>query len=212
MYDQRRIWLRQIIRDKNWGYLWETWRSLNEASTESLSWEILKRWFNSLKGNPDISYLRESSIAYKGLIDVIDQLEDTDDVKHEDFWKAMLIRKRAKGKSVEINTPLFELVWKVNGRHEEEWKIKYSRPDYYSLISNSMDFSHKLFNKEISRNPYAKFNTSWIIKFVKTKDISVLKDFIQSKRGKLSDVFDKDLLTEDWTDFKQEILDTYRWR
>jgi hypothetical protein len=27
----------------------------------------------------------------------------------------------------------------------------------------------------------------------------------------LSDVFDKDLLTKDWKDFKQEILDVYKW-
>ena len=213
VYDQRRIWLRQTIRDKNWKYLWETWRSLNEASTESLSWEILAKWFNSLEGNPDISYLRESSIAYKGLIDVIDQLEDTDDIKHEDFWKAMLIRKRGKDKSVEWNTPLFELLWKVNWRHSEEvdWKTKmrYSRPDYYNIISNSMDFSHKLFNERIIRNPHAKFDTKWIIKFIKTKDLSVLKDYIQSKHAKLSDVFDKKLLKKDGSDFKEDILNAY---
>jgi hypothetical protein len=37
-----------------------------------------------------------------------------------------------------------------------------------------------------------------------------LKDWLPF--GKiLSDVFDKNLLTKDWKDFKQEILDAYHW-
>ena len=72
-----------------------------------------------------------------------------------------------------------------------------------------MDFSHKLFNERIIRNPYAKFDTKWIIKFIKTKDLSVLKDYIQSKHAKLSDVFDKKLLKKDGSDFKEDILNSY---
>ena len=205
-YDRRRVWLQQFRYDRNGKYLWETWRSMNEASTESLCWEICRRWFNSI--GLDLSPYREGKITYKAFIDVIDQLGETDHIKNEDFWKAMLIRKRAKDKDIELDTPLFELVWKVDGRQEENWKIKYSRPNYYNLISNSMDFAHTLFNEKNVDG----FETRWIIDFIIKKDINVLKDYIQSQNKKLSDVFDKDLLTKDGKDFRQEILDAYNGR
>ena len=72
-----------------------------------------------------------------------------------------------------------------------------------------MDFSLNLFNDRIIRNPYAKFDTNCILKFIKTKDLSVLKDYIQSKHAKLSDVFDKKLLKKDGSDFKEDILNSY---
>jgi hypothetical protein len=68
----------------------------------------------------DISPFEKRRKSYSGFINVIDQLNEVDHIKNEDFWRAMLIRKRGKDKSVEWNTPLFELVRKVNGRHEEE--------------------------------------------------------------------------------------------
>ena len=211
-YDQRRIWLRHIIRDKNWKLLWETWRSMNEAATESLSWEILRRWFNSFKQPIDISYLRDSNISYKGFINVIDQLQEIDHIKHEDFWKAMLIRKRAKDKSVEWNTPLFELMSKVNWRVEKNWRVRYTRPDYYDLLSNSMDFAHEVFNDKVKRNQAADFETKWIVDFITKKDINILKNYVRSQHKTLRDVFDKSLLTKNWGDFKKDILDTYNWK
>ena len=205
-YDPRRLWLMAHRWWTNWNYLWETWRSLNEASTESLAWEIISRWYRSI--GLDISPFERKWKSYGGFIEVIDQLKEIDHIKNEDFWKAMLIRKRAKDKHIELDTPLFELVWKVDGRQEENWKIKYSRPNYYNLISNSMDFAHTLFNE---RNVDG-FETRWIIDFIIKKDIIILKDYVQSQHKKLSDVFDKDLLTKDGKDFRQEILDAYNGR
>ena len=120
--------------------------------------------------------------------------------------KNLLIRKRGKDKSVEWDTPLFKLMWKVNGRHKEDWKVKYSRPDYYNLISNSMDFTHNLYSEWKISN----FDTKWIIDFIAKKDIKILKKYIEDNHKKLSDVFDKDLLTKDGKDFKPEILDVYK--
>jgi hypothetical protein len=37
-------------------------------------------------------------------------LEEIDHIENKDFWKAMLIRKRAKEKEIEKNTPLYELI------------------------------------------------------------------------------------------------------
>jgi hypothetical protein len=85
--------------------------------------------------------------------------------------------------------------------------MKYSRPDYYNLISNSMDFTDKLYNDwKIS-----DFETSWITDFITKKDINILKNYINSQHKQLSDVFDKYLLTKDGSDFKKEILDAYHW-
>jgi hypothetical protein len=54
-------------------------------------------------------------------------------------------------------------------------------------------------------------DTDHIIKFIKTKNIKHLKDWLPF--GKiLSDVFNKNLLTKNWLDFKKEILDTYNGR
>lgn len=71
-----------------------------------------------------------------------------------------------------------------------------------------MDFAHTLFNE---RNVDG-FETRWIIDFIIKKDIFILKDYVQSQHKKLSDVFDKDLLTKDGKDFRQEILDAYNGR
>ena len=71
-----------------------------------------------------------------------------------------------------------------------------------------MDFAHTLFNE---RNVDG-FETKWIIDFIIKKDIIILKDYVQSQHKKLSDVFDKDLLTKDGKDFRQEILDAYNGR
>ena len=136
-------------------------------------------------------------MSYKTFINVLDKLQEIDHVESKDFWKAMLIRKRAKDKGVEFNTPLLELISKVNWRNEKNWKIEYSRPNYYNLISNCMDFSYD--------------NTKWIVNFIAKKDINILKKYIKYRGKKLSDVFDKDLLTKDWKDFRQEILDAYKW-
>ena len=195
-YDRRRVWLQQFRYDTNGKYLWETWRSMNEAATESLWWEICRRWFNSI--GLDLTPYRESSISYKHFIDVIDQLREIDNIDNKDFWKAMLIRKRAKGKPVEWKTPLTELMLKVDWRYEENWKIRYSRPNYYNLISNCMDFAGK----------NGSYNTKWIVDFITKKDINILKNYVRSQGKTLKDVFDNDLL--DWSDFKAEILNAYK--
>ena len=153
-YDRRRVWLQQFRYDTNWKYLWETWRSMNEAATESLWWEICRRWFNSI--GLDLNPYRERHISYKRFIDVIDQLWEIDHIANKDFWKAMLIRKRGRGKLVEWKTPLAELMLKVDWRYEENWKIKYSRPNYYNLISNCMDFAGNS----------GSYDTKWIIDFI----------------------------------------------
>ena len=95
------------------------------------------------------------------------KLNEIDHVENRDFWKAMLIRKRAKDKSVERNTPLFELIWKVNWRYENDWHIEFTRPNYYNLISNSMDFSLKLLNENITPR---RIETDWIVDFITKKD------------------------------------------
>ena len=209
VYDPQRVGLRFVKRDKNWLYLWETWRSMNEAATESLTWEIVSLWFSSMKPPLDLSSHKEWRIAYKWFIDVLDTLEKTDDIERKDFWKAMLIRKRAKNKDLEWQTPLVQLTRKVNWYSDENWNEKYKRPSYYELISNSMDFAHKLFDDWKKIN----FDTQWIIDFIAKKDINILKDYISDNNGKLSDVFNngfKGLLTKDGSDFKQEILDAYK--
>ena len=61
-------------------------------------------------------------------------------------------------------------------------------------------------------NKTRSWNTKWIVDFITKKDINILKEYLRSQHRKLSDVFDKDLLTKDWKDFKQEILDAYTWR
>ncbi|MBQ5945372.1 hypothetical protein IJL65_03080 [bacterium] len=54
-------------------------------------------------------------MTYKDYINIIEQMEKTDGIKKIDFWKAMLIRKREKDSDkVEKNTPLYELVEKIN--------------------------------------------------------------------------------------------------
>ena len=70
-----------------------------------------------------------------------------------------------------------------------------------------MDFSHNLYN---ANKNIKEFDTKWIIDFIAKKDINLLKRYIKSQHRKLSDVFDKDLLTKDGSDFKQEILDVYK--
>ena len=124
----------------------------------------------------------------------------------------MLIRKRAKDKSVEWNTPLFELMSKVNWREENNWHVRYTRPDYYDLISESMDFAHDVFNEKVKRNTPANFETKWIVDFITKKDINILKNYVRSQHKTLRDVFDKSLLTKNWNDFKKDILDTYNWK
>jgi hypothetical protein len=211
VYDPQRIGLRYVKRNKNWQYLWETWRSINEASTESLAWEIVSMWFNSMKPPLDLNPHREWRIAYRWFIDVIDKLEEIDNIEKKDFWKAMLIRKRAKNKDLERKTPILQLTRKVNWCSDKDWNEKYKRPYYYELISDSMDFAYKLFNDWKKTN----LDTKWIVDFIDKKDINILKTYITDNNGKLSDVFNngfKGLLTKDGTDFTQEILDTYKWR
>jgi hypothetical protein len=41
------------------------------------------------------------------------------------------------------------------------------------------------------------YNTSAIVDFITKKDINILKEYIRKNHRKLSDVFDKDLLTKD---------------
>jgi hypothetical protein len=209
LYGGRRVWLRQHRWNKKWDYVW-TWEWMNEAATESLAREILAMWYGTERlGHGKISRLEWQIKSYKGFINVIDKLNEIDHVENRDFWKAMLIRKRAKDKSVERNTPLFELIWKVNWRYENDWHIEFTRPNYYNLISNSMDFSLKLLNENITPR---RIETDWIVDFITKKDINILKRYIRSQHRRLSDVFDKDLLTKDGKDFKKEILDAYTGR
>ena len=56
-----------------------------------------------------------------------------------------------------------------------------------------MDFAHKLYDEGVNRD----FKTEWIIDFITKKDINILKKYIGSQHRRLSDVFDKDLLTKD---------------
>ena len=127
-------------------------------------------------------------MTYKDYINIIEQMEKTDGIKKIDFWKAMLIRKREKDSDkVEKNTPLYELVEKIN------WK---DRPNYYNLIMYAMD---------------GGVDTDHIIEFIKTKNIKYLKDWLPFDKV-LSDVFGKNLLTKDRLDFKQKILDAYTGR
>jgi hypothetical protein len=92
-------------------------------------------------------------MCYKDYINIIEQIGKTDGVKKLDFWKAMLIRKRKENPDeVERNTPLYELVTKINGKN---------RPNYYDIIMNAMDKG---------------VDTDHIIKFIKTKNIKHLKD------------------------------------
>ena len=70
-----------------------------------------------------------------------------------------------------------------------------------------MDFSLKLLNENITPR---RIETDWIVDFITKKDINILKRYIRSQHRRLSDVFDKDLLTKDGKDFKPEILDVYK--
>jgi hypothetical protein len=70
-----------------------------------------------------------------------------------------------------------------------------------------MDFSLKLLNENITPR---RIETDWIVDFITKKDINILKRYIRSQHRRLSDVFDKDLLTKDGKDFKKEILDAYK--
>ena len=191
-YFPRRIGLKRIKLTNNWRLSAVDGWWLNEASTESLAWEIVSRWHKPYN-NPK---LKEDYLCYKDYINVIEQMEKTDGVKKLDFWKAMLIRKRQEDPDkVEKNTPLYELVREIN------WK---NRPEYYDIIMNAMD------GKLDRRGDVIKIDADHIIKFIKTKNIQNLKDWLPS--GKiLSDVFDKKLLTKDGKDFKLKILDAYRW-
>jgi hypothetical protein len=72
-----------------------------------------------------------------------------------------------------------------------------------------MDFSLKLLNENITPR---RIETDWIVDFITKKDINILKRYIRSQHRRLSDVFDKDLLTKDGKDFKKEILDAYTGR
>lgn len=177
-------------------------RWFTEASTESLTWEVLERryddeWLNIREFEPKFK-------SYKDYIDVIDEIEKSDkDVKKADFWRAMLIRKRANGKNVEKNTPLLELIKKINWRDSSTNKDK--RPWYYTLIMNALDFV------EDDRQRWWNLNTGFILKFIKSKNINDLKNWIPAGKN-LSDMFDKSLLTKDGKDFKKEILDAYAGR
>ena len=57
------------------------------------------------------------------------------------------------------------------------------------------------------------YDTEWIVDFIRKKDINIIKRYIKKHHLELSDIFkfDKDLLTEDWKDFKQKILNAYHW-
>ena len=179
----RRVGLKRIKLTKDWILSAVDWWWLNEGATEALAWEILCRWHKPYN-NPR---LKGEYLCYKDYIKIIEQMEETDDVKKLDFWKAMLIRKREKDPDkVEKNTPLYELVEKIN------WK---DRPEYYDLIMYAMD---------------GGVDTDHIIEFIKTKNIKYLKDWLPFDKV-LSDVFGKNLLTKDGLDFKQKILDAYKW-
>jgi hypothetical protein len=190
-YYPRRVGLKRIKLGKTWELSAVDWWWFNEGATESLAWEILSRWHKPYK-DPKLKVY----MTYKSYINIIEQMEKTDGVKKIDFWKAMLIRKREENPDkVEKNTPLYELVKKIN------WKDRLS---YYDIIMNAMD------GKIDREGNIIKIDTDHIIKFIKTKNIQNLKDWLPF--GKiLSDVFDKDLLTKDWKDFKKEILDAYKW-
>ena len=188
-YFPRRVGLKRI-KIKNSKLSTVDWWWFNEGATESLAWEILSRWHRPYK-NPELKVY----MTYKNYINIIEQMEKTDGITKLDFWKAMLIRKRDENPDeVEKNTPLYELLKKIN------WK---DRPEYYDIIMNAMD------GKIDKRGNIIKIDTDHIIEFIKTKDIQNLKDWLPSGR-KLSDVFDKKLLKNDSSDFKQEILDTYK--
>jgi hypothetical protein len=53
-------------------------------------------------------------MSYKPFINVLDRLQEIDHIEIKDFWRAMLIRKRAKDKKVEFNTPFLQLISKIN--------------------------------------------------------------------------------------------------
>ena len=179
-YFPRRVGLKRVKITKAWELSAVDWWWFNEAATESLAWEIVSRWHKPYN-NPRLKVY----MCYKDYINIIEQMEKIDGVKKLDFWKAMLIRKRSESPdSVEKNTPLFELVKKIN------WK---DRPKYYDLIMNSMDKG---------------IDSDHIVQFIKTKNIKYLKDWLPFDRV-LSDVFDKNLLTKNGLDFKKEILDVY---
>ena len=182
-YYPRRVGLKRMkIDKKTWVLSAADWTWFNEAATESLTWEILSRFHEPYK-NPEI---KDDYMAYKGYINVIEQMEKSDGIKKMDFWTAMLIRKRRENPDeVEKNTPLYELVTKIN------WK---NRPNYYDIIMNAMD-------KGVDINH--------IVVFIKTKNINTLKRGLPEDK-KLSDVFEQSLLTPDWSDFKAEILNAYR--
>jgi hypothetical protein len=189
----------------------ETWRYLNEASTESLTQEILKKFY--LDGGKkywrkntwiDIQPYLDDTSWYQRWINILNSLEEIDKIPKALFWKAMLIRKRADWKKVEINTPLYELMTKMNGKEIKNNKIKYTRPYYYTLISNTMDFIWSLAEDDTFRK------TNILKDFITTKNIIFLKTHLQAYNKNLSDVFDKQLLNKEGTDFNEEILQTYK--
>ena len=53
------------------------------------------------------------------------------------------------------------------------------------------------------------YDTKWIVDFIRGKDINLLKRYLRRHHRRLSEVFDKDLLTKNGLDFKPEILNAY---
>lgn len=189
----RRLWLLNI----NYKNGKMRWYGINEWTTEWLAQFILENryhdeWLLNYKA-PRVAYQQEQDIISK-LIKI-----DWNDIKREDFYKAMLLRKYWDEKNVEFKTPLFELVWKINWWTQlKEWdkKISDKRPHYYQLVMHLMDYVN---DKNLN-------NIGFILEFIEKKDISILKNHFWST---LNTVFDNTLLNKNKTDFNQTILDWY---
>ena len=198
----RRVWLRRLKFDKKTGtFLSDDGVGLNEASTETLTWEILERWYKEEGLDLKTTKVKESYLSYWDYVEVLNLIEKTDKgIEKKDFWKAMLIRKRAKEEHVEVDTPLYGLISKINWA-DKEWN-KIERPSYYTIIMNILDF------KNTHESIYlGSFNVSFLKEFIKTKDINYIKKAIPA--DKMKDVFSKTILNSEGTDFKKEILDAY---